>query len=1266
MWLPRGIAAYRSSTASIKFMKSRLRLSATRAFSEVPRSTSRDNEATSAVVGVATEKKPEIVVQSRPPPNSSMLYPAAAVSAALLSVTAATVLVLREDETKAKLQQQIHDSLNRLEGIKDKISERSKSMYHRCIDTGVAATVLFKFLKSMLSSANEEAKVGLKMRVAALLADLSGANESRRRAIVNAGGGAVVDWLLETLSSSNSTPPITQAEAARALSYLISDAATCESVLARPQAISHLFRFIYSLRPHSAKQQKRIKALHDSGEVLKGKSMLVAAIMDIIMSSCDNPNMKVFRPRLPPCADLRDIAEALQVIEEGGLELDESHDSDDDDDSGKGMRGIGIRVLGDTAVIGLLGLKDIFGPDFLIPEHSNILMLPHLHAAQSYFSNNNLQYYSAIRNLSVKGGNAYVSDTMNAKRQVASNENFEYPGLWDDLQSRHVAVPLAAWALASWASASSSNRSKIAELDRDGHAVMTAIMAPERTVKWHGALITQLLLEDKSLPVIDSVAEWSSSLLGMAVQACKSQDIPLAYVALCAFFVSIERSTNAQKVIMEKGLHLMREIAKQTQKDQGIQEVLAKALEVLSTRGTCLSLDESKRWSGILLRWIFGRLSAEGTKSSGTKVIACILEDHGPGTITISQAWLTLLLTDLIGLSKAASTKGIGASSKSKEVKGGSTVQSQIIQLAGQAATQLASLVAHRAESQEGSSSDSSETLPMDDLLSLYPFSEQIKAKKKDRLAKVDAAEYAFATLKGIKALTELCSENHAYQKRIIECGGLCLLRHFMISDDYEQLAATEAYDASRLPERQDQVSSSADKNANLKANSSSSVRVPSTAHIRKHASRLLNILSLHLEASEVIAQDKVWCKWLEDCVDGQISGCSDLKIRSYARATLLNIPNTKSNGNSTAYGDGQRTGMDIQGKMCPRYEDMIFLVNPESSHFNCQTYDKINISQSRTSGMMDNKNLDYMRVSPHSTENVHQDIDSSKEDLKPSISNGTFQDPQQESGPFLDVVFVHGLCGGPFKTWRVTDDKCSSTSKSGLVEKIDRESGREGTCWPREWLAVDLPQTRLLTVKYKTNLSQWSGATLPLEEVSSMLLNKLVAAGVGDRPVVFVTHSMGGLVVKQMLFQAGKQKLTKLVNNTCGVVFYSCPHFGSKLADVPWRMGLVLRPAPSIGELRSGSPRLEELNHFVRQLHKKGGLQVLSFSETKVTPLVEGYGGWALRMEVVPIESAYPGFGELVVLDGTDHINSCKPVSRTDPAYNEVLHFLQTLQRKL
>uniref|UniRef100_A0A453IYA2 Uncharacterized protein n=1 Tax=Aegilops tauschii subsp. strangulata TaxID=200361 RepID=A0A453IYA2_AEGTS len=49
----------------------------------------------------------------------------------------------------------------------------------------------------------------------------------------------------------------------------------------------------------------------------------------------------------------------------------------------------------------------------------------------------------------------------------------------------------------------------------------------------------------------------------------------------------------------------------------------------------------------------------------------------------------------------------------------------------------------------------------------------------------------------------------------------------------------------------------------------------------------------------------------------------------------------------------------------------------------------------------------------------------------------------------------------------------------------------------------------------------------------------------------------------------------------------------------MPWRMGYVFRPAPSIGELRSGSPRLVELNDFVRQRYSKGLLDVLSFSES-------------------------------------------------------------------
>lgn len=78
----------------------------------------------------------------------------------------------------------------------------------------------------------------------------------------------------------------------------------------------------------------------------------------------------------------------------------------------------------------------------------------------------------------------------------------------------------------------------------------------------------------------------------------------------------------------------------------------------------------------------------------------------------------------------------------------------------------------------------------------------------------------------------------------------------------------------------------------------------------------------------------------------------------------------------------------------------------------------------------------------------------------------------QEESDPtIIDVVFVHGLRGGPFRTWRIAEEK-GHTSIAAiadvLVDKIDVDAGKKGTCWPEEWLSRDLPRTRLITLKYK------------------------------------------------------------------------------------------------------------------------------------------------------------------------------------------------------
>ncbi|XP_028802946.1 uncharacterized protein LOC114758094, partial [Neltuma alba] len=1077
-----------------------------------------------------------------------------AASATVISAFLASIAFLLSDHHRQR--QSDDEAPNNLYATVEQAISKSRDSYqkvfHHLKQTGVAASVLWHSLTSVLSSANHEVRSGFEIRVAAFLADIAAANSGRRAAIVGAGGGAVLDWLLESVAVAKDGGG-TQAESARALAYLIADPNVSAGVLGRPHAIPNLLRFIFSCQPRRSKKHSR-RSSFDISDSLKGRSMLVAAIMDIVTSSCENSEEVSFKPPLPGNAELKDIAAALQVIEEGGLHLDEPRESGDDEDGGTGSKGIGIKILDGTVGLGLSRISMLMKLDNSDSPHVAPLML---HTPKTIMSEN-------------KHDNSLAQ---------ASTVSAVVPGLWDDLLCEHVAVPFATWALANWALASEVNRCSIKELDQDGDAIMSALTAPERSVKWHASLVARLLLEDRNILLNDSVSDWSSSLLLTVSQACKHEDISLAKVALSAFVLSVERSSSSQKIVMEKGLNLMRDISKQTTKHNQVQEAVAKVLELLCTKELHLSLEESQKWSGILLSWVFGKFSSDALRSSAIKILSQIFEDHGPTTSAVSQGWLTMLLTEVLSSIKNTNDKG-ASQPKNNKVK--TSINNSNISSAAQVANQLASAAVYLAVKQMGTAFDSEDSFPLADFLSLEPLVGPLKNLKKDNLPKLDAADSASATLKGIKALTEVCAEDSLCQEKIVDLGILCLLRRFLLSDDYEKLAAIEAYDASRAHEGREQISNVDAEPSVSDTNESSHVRVPPTAHIRRHACRLLNILSLLHKVQKDIIKDETWCKWLDDCANGRISGCSDLKIRSYARATLLNIfCNDQFLNKKSGSGSHSDTGVQTNKRLCPRYDDTIFLINPHLPHWKCpKETDRENvISKDISVATADNDD----GTKPLNDTNVSGFVDISKSDSDEKI-------------PPLDVVFVHGLRGGPYKTWRISEDKPSN--KPNLVEKIDQETGKLGTFWPGEWLSNDFPDARLFTLKYKTNLTQWSGASLPLQEVSSVLLEKLVAAGIGNRPVIFVTHSMGGLVVKQILYKAKEENFDHLVNNTIGIVFYSCPHFGSKLADVPWRMGIVLRPAPSVGELRRGSSRLIEFNDYIRHLHKKGKLDVLSFCE--------------------------------------------------------------------
>ncbi|XP_077611249.1 protein SERAC1 [Crocuta crocuta] len=258
------------------------------------------------------------------------------------------------------------------------------------------------------------------------------------------------------------------------------------------------------------------------------------------------------------------------------------------------------------------------------------------------------------------------------------------------------------------------------------------------------------------------------------------------------------------------------------------------------------------------------------------------------------------------------------------------------------------------------------------------------------------------------------------------------------------------------------------------------------------------------------------------------------------------------------------------------------------------------------------------------------------------------------------DVLFIHGLMGAAFKTWRQQDNE------QVLTEKILEDDARYTTCWPKTWLARDCPALRIISVEYDTSLSDWR-TRCPMERKSiafrsDELLRKLRAAGVGDRPVIWVSHSMGGLLVKKMLLEASKKpEMSTVINNTRGIIFYSVPHHGSHLAEYSVNIRYLLFPSLEVKELSKDSPSLKTLQDDFLEFAKDKNFRVLNFVETLPT-----YIGSMIKLHVVPVESADLGIGDLIPVD-VDHLNICKPKKKDAFLYQRTLQFIcETLAKDL
>ena len=243
-----------------------------------------------------------------------------------------------------------------------------------------------------------------------------------------------------------------------------------------------------------------------------------------------------------------------------------------------------------------------------------------------------------------------------------------------------------------------------------------------------------------------------------------------------------------------------------------------------------------------------------------------------------------------------------------------------------------------------------------------------------------------------------------------------------------------------------------------------------------------------------------------------------------------------------------------------------------------------------------------------------------------------------QDLVPSADVVFVHGLGGDARSTWHP-------------------QGKRDDDNYWLGWLGKDNLCVNIWSFGYNAEATNWkNNSSMPLFDQASNLLEWLYIHDIGQRPLIFIAHSMGGLLVKKMLNSALTFKKQAILEQTKGIVFLATPHTGSHLAKLIDNIGVLARTTVSVDELKAHSPQLRELNEWYREHVRSLGIATKVYYETQA---VNG-------ILVVDEDSANPGIETVKpVAIPKNHIDLCKPESQNSLEYLGVKKFIEGCLKK-
>ncbi|TFB01532.1 putative transporter AQR1, partial [Trichoderma ghanense] len=246
-----------------------------------------------------------------------------------------------------------------------------------------------------------------------------------------------------------------------------------------------------------------------------------------------------------------------------------------------------------------------------------------------------------------------------------------------------------------------------------------------------------------------------------------------------------------------------------------------------------------------------------------------------------------------------------------------------------------------------------------------------------------------------------------------------------------------------------------------------------------------------------------------------------------------------------------------------------------------------------------------------------------------------------------LDIVFVHGLGGHSQKTWTKNHDP--------------------GLFWPEIWLPFepDVGKARILTFGYEASWRGGAGISgitdFAKELLYEMRFSKDASGAdiaLGQNPIIFVVHSMGGLVVKKAyLLGLYDENYKDIVSSVSAIIFLSTPHRGTNLAETLNRVLAASFHSSKhfIADLNKNSTAIEELNEQFRHLAPR--LSIWSFYETLATSI------GPKKLMVLEKDSSVLGYpAEISRPLRADHHDVCKYSSPVDSNYLSVRNALKSL----